>query len=659
MSPAEVLWRVQGKVQQTLDRPLAPLRRRPVPLWKIATAEGTVWSVRPEAIGRDLPAVGADADLPQFAAWKSALLDRAERIARNRITLFDLPDHDLGPEINWNYEYKANKPAPLIFAPLIDYRDYNETGDCKFVWEPSRHYHLVTLARAYRVSGERAFAEALFEHLDSWLRQCPFGLGMNWRSPLELAIRMINWAWALELVRPAGLTTPDRERRLMGSVYRHLWEISRKYSRYSSANNHLIGEAAGVFIAASYFAGLQDAPRWRRESREILMREIAAQTFTDGGNREQAFGYHLFVLEFFLLSGLVARNRGEDFPAAYWTHLERMFDFICGMIEGGEQTPVIGDADDGYVLDLGGGRPAARELLAAGAVLFGRGDFKAESRGFSEQAFWLLGRSAFDRFERIPVEPGHLAIVSRAYPDSGYYLLQAGRRGGSDRISLAFDCGELGLGAIAAHGHADALSFTLRAFGRDVLVDPGAYDYFTYGPAWRDYFRSTRAHNTVVIDDADQSEMLGPFMWGRRAEARCTRWEPTARGGTVSGEHDGYQPIGVRHRRTITLDAERRIATLHDELTGQGRHDAVLCLHVSDGCPAVLDGAALRIDCSPGRVLVYLDPALRVQVLSASEAPIAGWVSRGYHRKEPGSTIWARTEWEGTRVLETRIEIQP
>src|SRR5690606_35225000 len=111
--------------------------------------------------------------------------------------------------------------------------------------------------------------------------------------PLELGIRLINWAYALELIRPSGLLTGERQNRVAGVVWRHLWEVARKYSQYSSANNHRIGEAAGVFIGASYFAGLRRAAQWRDEAQRILIAEIQAQTHADGGNREQALSYHL------------------------------------------------------------------------------------------------------------------------------------------------------------------------------------------------------------------------------------------------------------------------------------------------------------------------------------------------------------------------------
>lgn len=101
---------------------------------------------------------------------------------------------------------------------------------------------------------------------------------MNWRSPLELAIRLINWVWAIDLIRESGLYSGDFRTRLLDSVWAHLHEVARKYSQGSSANNHRIGEAAGVFVGASYFADLPDSNRLSEEAREILTEEILAQT---------------------------------------------------------------------------------------------------------------------------------------------------------------------------------------------------------------------------------------------------------------------------------------------------------------------------------------------------------------------------------------------
>ena len=92
-------------------------------------------------------------------------------------------------------------------------------------------------------------------------------------------------------------------------------------------------------------------------------------------------------------------------------------------------------------------------------------------------------------------------------------------------VRLIVDAGPLGYTNIAAHGHADALSFTLSIAGLEFLVDPGTYAYHTQ-KKWRDYFRGTSAHNTVRVDKQDQSVGGGNFMWLEKAVAECEEWAP-------------------------------------------------------------------------------------------------------------------------------------
>ena len=594
---------------------------------------------------------------PDEAAWCRRLLREADRIASHRLSFLGLKDRHVGDPIDWNRDHASGRLAPMRFAPSIDYRDFRVTGDAKLVWELNRHHHLVVLARAYRASADAHYAQATIAQLESWLRQCPFPMGMNWRSPLELAIRLINWVWIIDLVRDSALFKDDVWARLVRACELHVWEITRNYSQGSSANNHLIGEAAGVYVAATYFPGLRDASFRRGESRQILIREIAAQTYGEGCSRELALGYHLFVLQFFLVAGIVARSVGDDFPAAYWAQLERMLEFVGVLVEGGGSAPMFGDSDDGYVLDLGDSTDRAAALLSVGASIFRRADFKAWAGRYTESARWLLGHSSRAQFDATPTPP-ESPLTSRGFPDSGHYLLQCGGRAADDRVSVLFDCGELGFKSIAAHGHADVLSFTLRAFGRDIFVDPGTYDYFSY-PAWRDYFRSTRAHNALVVDDSDQSIMLGPFLWGARANARCVRWEPRGQGGSVTGEHDGYTRLAdpVVHRRTLELDAQTRALTIRDEIIARGTHRVAIYFHLSDDCSVAQTGPhRSRITVNGRTVALELDSRLTVRMLRGSDEPIGGWVSRAYHEKSPATTIVASGTCVGSTSFLCRIE---
>jgi hypothetical protein len=317
---------------------------------------------------------------------------------------------------------------------------------------------------------------------------------------------------------------------------------------------------------------------------------------------------------------------------------------------------MYGDSDDGYVLNLGNAPTDVRAMLAAGAVWFNRPDFKSLAGEYSETAWWMLGEHGRQAFDRISADASPLA--SHAFRESGYYLLQAGDSKPTGGVSVFIDCAELGFQSIAAHGHADALSFTMRAFGREVLVDPGTYDYFTY-PAWRDYFRSTRAHNTVAVDDEDQSVMLGPFMWGERARTRCLEWTPSDAGGRFTGEHDGYRRLAdpVLHRRTLELEDHGRLLTVTDVLEMQGEHSVSVYFHLAESCRiARHEGQRFVVDIGDNReVILDFDAGLSIAVMQGSESPIAGWVSRCYHGRAAATTLKGTAVCKGTRQFVCRI----
>lgn len=655
MSGSELAWRVGSAARDLGDRVRFPLGAYPSLQEAVASSSADkpgfrVCDMQPGEWVRG--SLHADEQ-----RWYSALMDEAEQLLAHRFSFFDLDQQFLGNPIQWNRDHSAGIDAPLRFAPGVDYRDMKANGDCKLVWEPNRHHHLVVLARAYRASGDVRFANEVADQLTSWLDQCPFGKGMNWRSPLELGIRLISWVWAIDLIRESRAIEGELWNRILHSAYLHIWEISRKYSQSSSANNHTIGEAAGVYIASSYFTEVNNVARRRAEARQILIRELFEQTYPSGAGREQAMGYHLFVLHLFLVSALVGRQTGDEFPAEYWAHLEKMFAFVANMAAGGP-LPMFGDCDDAYVLNLGSTHGDAKGLLATGAVLFGRSDFKSIAGEYAQQTRWLLGKASREEFEKIRCTAEPLKSVS--IPDAGIYLLQRGNTP-QEQISAFFDCGEHGFKSIAAHGHADALGITLRAFGEDVFVDPGTYDYFTF-PEWRSYFRSTRAHNTVEIDGVDQSVMQGPFLWGKRANARCLHWEAHPSGGRVTASHDGYSRLSdpVVHRRTLELQGEELALAVTDELECSGSHRATVYFHLSEHCEIDrVSPTTYNIRVGGGSLRLELDSRAKVRLINGDEVDQGGWVSRAYHVKRPTTTIAADFTISGRTVIETRVRVQP
>ena len=500
--------------------------------------------------------------------------------------------------------------------------------------------------------------------MDSWISACPFPLGPNWSSALEAGLRLINWSLAWQLLGGASSTLFEGDEgrafrgRWLASVFQHAEFVNGHYSLHSSANNHLVGEATGVYLASMAWPHWERAREWHDASRAILEREALLQNAPDGVNLEQSTSYLQWTFDLLLLPWLAARANGQDFPAAYASRLESMLEFLASVMDAGGHVPMIGDADDGYVvrLDPSHGFCRFRSLLATGAILFGRPDFKAKAGQLDDKTRWLLGQGATEAWEALG--EGRALPVRRAFPDGGYYIL--GTEFETEReIRVVADAGPLGYREIAAHGHADALSFTLSVGGEEFLVDPGTYAYHTQ-PEWRAYFRGTAAHNTVRIDGRDQSEPGGNFMWLRKARAQASAWSSTPGQDFLEAWHDGYLALEdpVMHRRRIVLDKARRRLVVEDYLEMRGPHDVEIFLHgapeshalpLADGVKLVRGGKALHIrwpDFEDGRL----------EVLRGSTDPIAGWVSRRFDRREPAPTMVWRARLARDCVLRTVID---
>src|SRR6185369_291003 len=176
--------------------------------------------------------------------------------------------------------------------------------------------------------------------------------------------------------------------------------------------------------------------------------------------------------------------------------------------------------------------------------------FKAKAGGLDDKTRWLLGPQAAAQFAAL--DSARTGLPQRQqFPDGGYYVLGC-ELDSAREIRIVADAGPLGYLSIAAHGHADALSFTLSAGGRELLIDPGTFAYHTH-QRWRDYFRGTIAHNTVRVDRQDQSLNAGNFLWLAHARARLVSFEVTPDEELWSAEHDGYARLQdpVLHRREL------------------------------------------------------------------------------------------------------------
>ena len=590
------------------------------------------------------------------------LTAEAERLTAHRFELLGFGEVDLGPEIDWHRDPLTGEAWERRF--WADYDLVHEEGapDPKRIHELARHQHLPRLGKAYFLLGEERYAREAVAQMLGWIDQNPPGVGVHWHSSLEIALRAVSWLWTLFLVLPSRALDEAAARRIGGSLFAQLDHVHAYPSVFSSPNTHLLGEAAALFLGGLVFSDCEGGAAWRDRGAELLAGEAERQVLPDGAHAELSTWYHAYALDFYLQALALARHGGFELagrgrePVA--VRVEAMAELLLHVLHPDGSLPRLGDDDGGRALALretSYGAPL--DLLGTAAVLFGRGDMKARAGALREETLWLLGRRGRAEWDALPAAAP--AGVRAAFPAAGYFVQRTGWR--SLDSQLVFDCGGLGRPS-GGHGHADALSVTLATGGLELLADPGTYVY-NGRPDWRDAFRSTRAHNTVVVDGRDQSEPGDTFRWRSRAEARLLTDAAFDGLDLLAGEHDGYArpPVGVVHRRRVlsvrpdywlilddfraaesgggTNGAEHTFDVLYhlapeaeaESLAGAGpweaafhvrAGDAGLLLHLQASAPLEAEVERPAGDDRPGRHL--------------------GWVSRRYGDKRPAPVVAAR-----------------
>jgi len=562
-----------------------------------------------------------------------ALLLDADRICAGHVVLFAERRFDVGVPTAWNRDPETGVTGPAIYAGDIAITNRELVGDIKHVWELNRHLHLVRLAQAWTLSRDVRWLHALEQQLRSWLDQCPPLTGPNWTSSLELGIRLINWSlvWQLAGGEASPLFAGESGQKLradwLGSIHAHCSTIARYLSRHSSANNHLIGELAGLYVGASTWPCWRESGAWLEQARRELEHEAVAQFSRDGVNREQAFAYHIFSSEFLFVAGLMGQATGDPFPRHYWASLQRALRFLRSVRDVGGNVPNVGDADDGCVFRLdASGLDRAAQLLALGDTVFGAAPDKHPG------VQWLLHALPGSRPDCDP----HEVDTGWAFPDGGYFLF-GNHFGEGSEIKGLLDCGPLGYLGIAAHGHADALALTLSIAGEECLIDSGTYSYWQE-QKWRDYFRGTSSHNTVRIDGLDQSVSGGRFMWLRKAHAHIERMPSSPQDFDFRGSHGGYTRLSdpVRHARSVRFDGAANTLVVRDEVSGRKPHKVEQFWHFAPELDVRLTSHGLSVR---GKRFVLQMQAtgadLQLELVRGAENPPLGWCSRTYESRQP------------------------
>ncbi len=571
-------------------------------------------------------------------AVAAAIVTLAERLAVGRRQYLGYPEVELEEPLDFSQDPFTGHRWANRHGKRLEYRS-GTPGDPKWIWELNRLHELPLLAEAWLLSRDDRFARYALGLGERWLRVSQPGRGIAWSNGYEAALRAISLAVTLDALRGSDLLTPEQERLLATGLWQHARWIVRDPSTHSSANNHRIGELAGLVTIGLLVPELGgDGSAWLVRGLQELAIEAERQIAGDGTTVEQAFRYHLHALDFLLLTVALLDATGHEVPAPILAALDRSGDALWAQLGEAEPEPTYGDSDDAWVVRLDGlDRREARGVAAAIAARLGHARARRAAGTLDAAVWWLFGAEGAARFADTAPAPAPGNVV---LPDAGLVVLRgSGRR-------VLFDSGPLGYLSIAAHGHADALQVTVTDDGDDLVVDPGVGSYFAR-PRFREALRGTSAHATVTVDDGDQSESGGPFLWRRHAEARLLEVDLEA--GVVAGEHNGYTHLEdpVHHRRVLIAGAAAPLL-VYDRITCRGEHRLAQAwpLHPDlDAEPAGANVVRCTRDGAPRLLIEFAGstPGL-VRIARGHEAPPRGWFSPGLERIEPAYLV----TWETT-----------
>ena len=514
-------------------------------------------------------------------------------------------DHDYVP-IDWHLDFKSGYRWSEVIWYLDIPHGHKPGVDIKVPWELARMQHLPLLAWAYALSKEvqEGFAtpsvysrEFRNQVLDFIATNSP-RFGVNWRSPMDVGIRVANWLVAHDIFRAYGAEFDDPfKKEFFRSIYQHGLHIV-KHLEWSEKNrgNHYLSNIAGLLFVAAYLPCTPETDAWLAFAVQDLVSEVEYQFNADGANFEASNSYHRLSTEMIiyataLILGLpeekqaalrkydcrllkilpklkpapipfyvLARSdRLTPLPPWYIERLEKMAEFTMRTTKPNGHITQIGDNDSGRFLKLQpafqskGDGPGLdenyldhRHLVAGMNGLFDREDFTA----FTDQGWFetevvrsLAGNTHLPSY-LLETNKNKEDNESKLYAYSGFGLYIYRSR----NMYLAVRCGSIGQKGNGGHAHNDNLSFELNVKGRDFIIDGGSYLY-TPLPKIRNEFRSTRAHNTLAVDGFEQnrwkSGLKGLFSMSDDAQGHVLDLSAEY----LKGEHSGF---GRKHYRHFT-----------------------------------------------------------------------------------------------------------
>ncbi len=351
-------------------------------------------------------------------------------------------------------------------------------------------------------------------------------------EPYPISLRGINWIKFFTYYR---INNP-KYNSVLYSHYRHL----ANNLEYHLLGNHLLENGFSLLFGAYYF---KDESFYKKAKR-ILIDELKEQILNDGAHFELSPMYHQIILFRLLDSINLLKNNlwghNDDLKFFLEAKAKKMLGWIKVVTFSNGEIPMVNDSASGIA-------PDSFALLQYGS--------------------------------RLGVESENVFLS-----DSGYRMIR------QPDFELFIDIGDIGPDYIPGHAHSDTFNFLVYQNGRPIIVDTGTSTYHTGTKRFRE--RSTGSHNTVMVNESEQSAVWASFRVGRRAKIKYLKEGEN----DITAFHDGYKSMGLTHMRCWEWKQNEII--ILDKISGKATNDitSVAALHFHPDVDVKLVGEVLKAD---------------------------------------------------------------
>lgn len=337
-------------------------------------------------------------------------------------------------------------------------------------------------------------------------------------DPYPIALRGINWIKFI--VRYWEQISDNQRERWNNSLYSQIKLLEKKLE-YHLLGNHLLEDAYSLYISSIYF---NDSKMYNK-SRELLKKELNEQILSDGAHYEQSPMYHCILLDRLLDCYNISINNicfdgQKEMNIFLLDKAKLMLGHLSAIIYKDETIPLLNDSANGIA-------PTPKEL--------------------------------FDYATNLSIDWCKIALGDCGYRKIDY-----------EELECVLDIGDIKASYQPGHSHADTFNYELRVKGVPFIVDSGISTYNKNER--RQYERSTMAHNTVSIDEADSSEVWGGFRVGRRAKVELHKDDKDC----ISATHDGF---GKSKLHTRIFQLVEKMICITDKISSN--RECISVIHIS------------------------------------------------------------------------------